>query len=81
MKNEPNVPSKQDFEMVDRYCELRRQTRGLSNQEAIIEKLIQSGALTGDKKVKRQMTDMTWADAITMMILIAVALFVAILLR
>jgi hypothetical protein len=72
-----NVPTKAQFEAVDRYEDLRRETRGKANQEELLEKLVNSGSLSTEPVT----SDMSWVDGAVMFILIALVMLGGYLLR
>lgn len=73
------VPTKEEFDAVDRYCEIRRATRGLPNQEELVEKLWRSGALSSVKKT--DCYSMTWGDVIGFVVLLVIIFFTTIIIR
>ena len=72
-----DVPTKAHFEAVDRYEDLRRETRGKANQEELLEKLVNSGSLSTEPVT----SDMSWVDGAVMLILIALVMLGGYLLR
>jgi len=72
-----DVPTKADFERVDRYEDLRRETRGKANQQELLEKLVNSGSLSTEPVN----SDMSWVDGAVMFILIALVMLGGYLLR
>jgi hypothetical protein len=72
-----DVPTKAEFEAVDRYEDLRRETRGKANQQELLEKLVNSGSLSTEPVT----SEMSWLDGAVMFLLIALVMLGGYLLR